>query len=68
MKITNKFNVPETLVALASRDYYSKVRVTILSQKLFLPHVFKDSGVSTLTRLNRTYRKCYGCYLVLHYM
>ena len=24
MKITNKFNVPETLVALASRDYYSK--------------------------------------------
>ena len=24
MKITNKFNVPETLVALATRDYYSK--------------------------------------------
>jgi hypothetical protein len=24
MKITNKFNVPETLVALASRDYYTK--------------------------------------------
>jgi len=24
MKITNKFNVPETLVALASRDFYSK--------------------------------------------
>ena len=24
MKITNKFGVPETLVALASRDYYSK--------------------------------------------
>ena len=24
MKITNKFNVPETLVALASRNYYSK--------------------------------------------
>jgi hypothetical protein len=24
MKITNKFNVPETLVALANRDYYSK--------------------------------------------
>lgn len=24
MKITNKFNVPETLVALAARDYYSK--------------------------------------------
>ena len=24
MKITNKFNVPETLVALATRDYYTK--------------------------------------------
>ena len=24
MKITNKHNVPETLVALASRDYYTK--------------------------------------------
>lgn len=24
MKITNKFDIPETLVALASRDFYSK--------------------------------------------
>jgi hypothetical protein len=37
MKITNKFNVPETLVALASRDYYSKGKADYSVTELISP-------------------------------
>lgn len=37
MKITNKHNVPETLVALASRDYYSKGRADYSVTEIISP-------------------------------
>lgn len=37
MKITNKFNLPETLVALASRDYYTKGRADYSVTEIISP-------------------------------
>jgi hypothetical protein len=37
LKITNKHNVPETLVALATRDYYSKGKVDYSVTELISP-------------------------------
>jgi hypothetical protein len=47
MKITNKFNVPETLVALATRDYYSKGKSDYSVTEIISP--------PRIQRLRRTY-------------